>query len=380
MYTGTNYIEEIKARYNILDFVNDVGLKPNSSNFIYSIYKEEKTPSLKLYPKTNTFKCFATGSSGDVLKFYCDYYRVDIKQAIKELAEKLNIANQNYNKKKSVPFKTILPVKYELLKSEVEYFEERTGIIQYNNDIITAEAKELAFNDVLGQRRQKQIELFEGLYQFCNKKGLDSVIYDYLISGKRGLNEKTIKQFRLFTIHSVKETIEYLKDTFPREQIFLSGLFKNKFFLFTKHRLLIPYIENNKIVYLRGRYFYKGNYQTDKFKYTSVNNWSKTLSPKRFYNQDLLTKTKPFQDLIVCEGEFDCMIANQYGANAIGIAGTGNFPTDKISLLDKFNIYLAFDNDEAGAKAVKNISKLFNRPIKQIILKNHKDLTELFNE
>lgn len=374
-------IEEIKSRYNIIDLVHDIGLKPNSSNFIFSIYKEEKTPSLKLYPKTNTFKCFATGNGGDLIKFYCDYYRVDIKQAVKDLSEKLNIKKSNFNYKKESRFKTIVPpTKYELLKSEIEAFEERTEIIIYNNDFTIERAKDVAYSDILQQRKLKQIELFEGLYQFCNKSGLDELIYNYLISGERGLNEKTIQQFRLFSINSVKETIEFLKDTFTREQIFLSGLFKKRYFLFTRHRLVIPYIENNKITYLRARYFYKGHYYADKFKYTSPNNWSKTLSPKRFYNQDLLTNIKPFSNVIICEGEFDCMIANQFGANSIGIAGTGNFPKDKIHLLDKFNIYLAFDNDEAGKKAIDNISKFFNRPIKQILLKKHKDLTELLNE
>jgi len=378
MYSGINYIEEIKARYNILDLCNDIGLIPNNSNFILSIYKQEKTPSLKLYPKTNSYKCFATGNGGDLIKFYCDYYKIEVKQGIKELAEKLNISNQQSNSiNATAAFKTILPIKYELLKTELDFFNERTEIILYNNDISIEQAKEIAFTDIMQQRKLKQTNVYEGLYRFCNKDGLDELIYNYLISDKRGLNEGTINQFKLFSIKSVKQTIEFLKDSFTREELILSGLWKNKFFLFTKHRLVIPFIENDKITYLRARYFYQGNYQTDKFKYTSVNNWSKTLSPKRFFNQDLLIKTKSFNDIIICEGEFDCMIANQYRSKAIGIAGTGNFPKAQINLLDKFNIYLAFDNDEAGKKAILAISKLFNRPIKQIILKNHKDLTEL---
>ncbi|MEE9432211.1 MAG: CHC2 zinc finger domain-containing protein, partial [Melioribacteraceae bacterium] len=351
MYTGINFAKEIKARYNILDLCNDIGLKPNSSNFVLSIYKQEKTPSLKLYLKTNSYKCFATGNGGDLIKFYCDYYKIEVKQGIKELAEKLNISNdQTNNEKSAASFKTILPVKFEVLKSEREFFNERTEIIIYNNDVGIDEAEQISFADVLEQRKLKQTKVFEGLYQFCNKDGLDGLIFDYLISNKRGLNEETIKRFRLFSVQSVKQTIEFLKDSFTREEVTLSGLFKNKFFLFTKHRLVIPFIENDKITYLRARYFYKGIYQTDKFKYTSVNNWSKTLSPKRFFNSDLLKGIKPFDNLIITEGEFDCMVASKHGSNAIGVAGTGNFPKDKIQLLNQFNIYLAFDDDEAGKK------------------------------
>ena len=86
-----NLIEEIKSRINIVDLAIELGLQPTRKDFIFSIYRKEKNRSLKLYRKTNTFKCYATDHWGDVIDFYKDYYGIDVKQAVKELAEKLGL-------------------------------------------------------------------------------------------------------------------------------------------------------------------------------------------------------------------------------------------------------------------------------------------------
>ena len=44
-----NIIEEIKSRINIVDIATELGLQPTRKDFIYSVYKEEKNRSLKLY-------------------------------------------------------------------------------------------------------------------------------------------------------------------------------------------------------------------------------------------------------------------------------------------------------------------------------------------
>ncbi|MCF8356808.1 MAG: toprim domain-containing protein, partial [Melioribacteraceae bacterium] len=223
-------------------------------------------------------------------------------------------------------------------------------------------------------------KIYEAVYQFCKSKGIDENIYSYLTGTQRGLNDNSISEFKIFNIHSVKDTIDFLKDNFTKDEIRISGFFKNKYFLFTKHRLIIPYIENGKIVYLRGRYFYEGNFKPDNFgKYIGLNNWTLTLSPKRFYNVDILKKMRAFEDLIITEGEFDAIITNQTGLYAIGVPGVSNFPQNQINIIKYYNNYLAFDSDEAGQKAIDKISMLFDRPINVIKLKVHKDLTEYFN-
>ncbi|MCO6473155.1 MAG: toprim domain-containing protein [Melioribacteraceae bacterium] len=377
-------IIQIKNNVSILQVLSYLGLKPNGSNFINSIYKDEKTPSLKIYPETNTFFCFATDQGGDVIKFYSDYNRIDTKQTIKELSEIFSIKKYPYSNDLSVSGEAKSnrqpEQKYFLLQSEKELFDERAAIVEFDGNEDQQTAESLAFNQILENRKEIQSKIYEAVYKFSLSKGFDEAAYKYLTGKNRGLTEKSINDFRLFTINGVKEIIEFLKDNFSRDEIKISGFFKNKYFIFTKHRLIIPYIENGKIVYLRGRYFYKGNIEPENFgKYIGLNNWSLTLSPKRFYNSDLLKELIPYEDLIITEGEFDCIITNQIGYKAVGISGVSNFPEQKIKQVKNYNIHLAFDSDEAGQKAIKKISHLFDKPIKVIKLKVHKDLTELFN-
>lgn len=375
-----NAIEEIKYRGSIIDLVSYLGIKFEGSNVIRSIYKTDNNASLHLYPNTNSFYCFATNQGGDLIKFYQDFKGIDIREAVKDLSEWLNIGNiTTYRETKpKAEFKTIQNNEIDLLIWEREFFEERKYILEVETELNQDQIKSSIYQMILDQRKEIQSKIFESLYYFNKEKGLDELIYNYLIGSERGLCENTIEHFKLFSIHSIKENFEFLKDSFCKEDLIISGLFKNKYFLFSKHRLIIPYIEAGKITYLRGRYFYEGEFKPNNFgKYIGLNNWSNTLSPKRFFNIDILKDLKPNNDIVISEGEFDCMISNQNQISSLGIAGVSNFPKNQIHLLDKYNIYLAFDSDEAGEKAVIEISNYFNKPIKQIVLKNHKDLTEL---
>ncbi|MCX6152223.1 MAG: toprim domain-containing protein [Ignavibacteriales bacterium] len=377
-----NQIEEIKYRLTFLYLLDRLGIKIHTGNFIFSIYKTEKTPSLKIYPSSNSFYCYATNKGGDIITFYADYHNTDKKQAIKELASICGInSDQNIIHTKN-DFKKVPEAKenYKLLKSEKEFFEERASILECENQISRNDSEVLAIREILQKRKEIQKKVFTAIFNFSNTIGFEERAHKYLTSKERGLNEASIKHFKLFTIHSVKELIEYLKNNFSRDEIIISGLFSKKYFLFTKHRIIIPYIENNEIVYLRGRYFFEGQSKPEKIgKYIGCNNWSLALTPKRFYNIDLLSSIKPFESLVITEGEFDCIISQQNKINSIAIAGVSNFPKNQIDLLKNYDLYLALDNDEAGNKALEEISSLLNKPVKAIKLKIHKDLTELFS-
>jgi DNA primase len=62
-------ISEIKKRLNIETVLRHYNLEPGKHNQLCCPFHEDKTPSLTIYPKTNTFKCFGCGKSGDVIEF-----------------------------------------------------------------------------------------------------------------------------------------------------------------------------------------------------------------------------------------------------------------------------------------------------------------------
>lgn len=371
-------IDQIKNRVSIIDLLGRLGIKVNSSGFIKSIYKDEKTASMKIYPSTNSFYCFATNQGGDLIKFYADYYSIDLKTAIGELKDIAGLSDVETELK---PVKKPIEQKYNLLNSEKEIFEERAAVFEYENKLDRATAENYAFNSVLNYRKNIQINIYDSLYSYSNSLGFDDSVYEYLTGKSRGLNKKNIEKFKLFSVTDCSKTIQFLKDNFSRDELLISGLFKNKYFLFTKHRLIIPYIEAGKIVYLRARYFYQNNPKPiNTGKYIGLNNWSGTLTSKRFFNIDLLKSLVPFSDLIITEGEFDCILANQKGFDALGIAGVSSFPKDNINLIRNFNLYFLYDSDEAGQKAIFELSKIIDKPFNSIKLKNYKDFTEYCND
>lgn len=376
-----NVIEEIKRRIDIIDLVFELGLEPTRQNFIFSIYKDEKSRSLKLYPETNSFFCFATGRGGDVIDFYKDYYKIDVKETVKELAAKAGLdvnsnAGEKMKLKSKIKSKKQSEEKIKVLKIEKDYFEERAAVGEYMMGLNKNKAEIIAMEALMNDRKATQILIYESLEKFCF--GVDDEAFDYLLGKDRGLKPETIKKFRIFSIEDVKTTFEYLKDCFTDEELIISGLInKEGNFVFTYHKILIPYIENHKITYLRGRCI-----DTKKkfSKYIGLSNFAGNLSPKRFYNIGTLRNINPGDKLIVCEGEFDSMIMEQEGFNALGVPGVTNIPEKQIQLIKDFDLYVAFDNDDAGRDAMQRFVKLINKPIKAIKLKKHKDITELINE
>ena len=264
-------VEEIKGRIKILDLVYEIGLKVYRNNYIKSIYKDERTPSLKIYETTNTYKCYATGIQGDVIKFYMDYYRIDFKEALKELAEKAGIdygrckmddgkwkmssviGHQSIViKKQERKLKRRIERRVTILKSEKEYFDERAGIYEYMMGLNKNQSEIKAMEDLMNERKEKQVLIYESLEKYCY--GIDDEAFEYLIGKDRGLKPETIKRFRLFSIKDLCTTLEYLKECFSVDDLIIAGLLNKKGnFVFSYHKLIIPYIENNKITYLRGR-------------------------------------------------------------------------------------------------------------------------------
>src|SRR5690606_12164826 len=64
-------ISEIKAQLTIGQVLDHYGLEPNQNQMLCCPF-HDKTPSLQIYPKTNTFCCFSSNCSagtGDVIEF-----------------------------------------------------------------------------------------------------------------------------------------------------------------------------------------------------------------------------------------------------------------------------------------------------------------------
>ena len=75
-------IADIKTRLNILSVLDKYHLTPDKHHKICCPFHEEKTASLVIYPKTNTWFCFGCSKTGDVIQFIEFYEKCTKHEAI----------------------------------------------------------------------------------------------------------------------------------------------------------------------------------------------------------------------------------------------------------------------------------------------------------
>ena len=271
------------------------------------------------------------------------YSNVDLKVALKELSEHFNLVSSNNYKKSS-------------------------------SHILSSISK-----PVHSKKNTINTQIYSTLFNYC--RGLDKNSLSYLLSNKRNLSLSTIKRFGLFTIKDYKKTSTYLKNNFSIESLKNSGLLNDAGnLIFYRHRLIIPFFKNGKIVYLRGRYFYNNSSITSGCKYLGLN----SIKSKRIFNVDTLNNLKIHEDLYLTEGEFDCMVLSQEGFASVGILGVNNIDESIIKELIDYNVILCFDNDQAGLSSSMKIGQMFYDLGRCVRIKrlpsDKKDITEYFME
>lgn len=369
-------ITEIKSRLSLEQLLAYLDIPVSRSGFIKSIYKEEKTPSLKIDLVKNYYYDFSIGEGGDVIKFYKDYYRTDYKEAIKQLSSLAGISHAKH----------ITPSSPAPHLSEPEVLFHRSDFLpveleEFNCQIAEHGSEEIALKAVKALRIKLNTQVFHKFFEICLSADYDNAIYRYLMDD-RMINKQFIWKFKLFTIDNYFRVNDELKSAFSPERLHASGLVNdNNNLIFAKHRLIIPYLWDNKIVYLRGRWFDKDSHTPDGApKYIGLRNDSlKVNTPKRFFNAFQLKSMLKGERIFITEGEFDTIIAEQLGFASIAVPGVGNI-SPRIELLKNFRVVLCLDNDLAGKTATDKLIKIFiDNNIEYSLADLHdKDITEWY--
>jgi len=399
-----DYVAEIKNRLGIDFILQRIGLVKNKSGFVSSIYRPgaDRTPSMHIKSKQNTYFCYSTNQGGDIIQLWQDYYGIDFKQALKELCE---LAGIKYDAAigdtiKPTPrrfeqkFEDILnkPAIESMDPEELEdYYTNLGNALEYNNDemievkskrwFTIREIEEEILNGIRKDRMRRNVHVFSELYDYCRKEGFNNTATDYLTKVRK-LPEEILQRHMVFSIDNYNQVSNHMKKIFRLPQLKRSGLFNDKGNLvFFKHRIIIPYIWQGWIVYLRARYFDENNnHQCEGSKYIGLHNDGLGVNTaKRFYNDRCTEKMFQGEHLYITEGEFDAMALDSLGFNAIAIPGVGNLPrSSKFKKLLKFEIFLCSDNDVAGSELQKRligIFKGFNKPVTLKIIPN-KDIND----
>ena len=124
------------------------------------------------------------------------------------------------------------------------------------------------------------------------------------------------------------------------------------YFVFAKHRLLLPFYWKGEPVDVQGRDVEAAD-KGDRFRNTTGAN------PIPYNAADLLRARETGSPVFLCEGATDTLALAQSGRLVVGIVGTGGFKRAWLDAFEGLDVYLALDNDDPGRIAAKTITKAF---------------------
>ena len=164
-----------------------------------------------------------------------------------------------------------------------------------------------------------------------------------------------------------------MKQRFDNGVLEALGLLITGELAFKDHRLLFPFRLGGEVVFVQGR----NGSQNKNFRFFSPG------SPPCPYNADDLDLARQTGGpVFICEGATDTLTLVQSGRLAVGIVGTQGFKPAWAKSFAGLEVYLAFDGDEAGRKAARDVTKLFvaqGLPApKTIPLPDGQDVTDFF--
>lgn len=312
-------------------------------------FHEDDSPSLHVYPPPqNEFHCFGCNKHGDTINFYAEINGLDFKTALERLAY------------------TYIP-NYDV--SGMKAFKNQPKQIVYTK------------KDPAASYIYKEIhsDIYEDFQRFClNYKPTESTVKAANYLRNRGLDDWTIRHFKLFTIKNYHETNQFLKDKYNEADLISSGLMNEKGnLIFYVHPIIFPYYQKKRIIYLQGRTI--GEPKDGASKYQFLKGVQRPL-----FNQDILAITRTNSEVYITEGAIDCMTLFQQGMPAISLGSAKHFRKEWSKLFQRFNMVVWFDNDNAGQQGTIDLMEtLYLNGIsveRKYLPTGIKDINELFNK
>lgn len=341
MFYPEDLVEEIRQRNDIVDVVSEhVKLKRTGNNHMgLCPFHNEKSPSFSVSGQKQMYHCFGCGVGGNVFTFVMEYENYSFVEALKFLAERVNIT---------------LP--------EQEYSEE-------------AKKKADLKGQLLEINRQAAKYFF---YQLKSERG--TLAYEYLTNRK--LSDETISKFGLgYSNKFSNDLYQYLKQLGYSDEILKkSGLVSidetkgayDKFW----NRVMFPIMDvNNRVIGFGGRVLGEGEPKYLNSPETLLFDKSRNL-----YGLNV-ARTSRKHNILICEGYMDVIALHQAGfTNSVASLGTA-FTGLQANLLKRYTseVLLTYDSDGAGTKAALRaipILKEAGLSTKVINMKPYKDPDE----
>ncbi|MFZ1019711.1 MAG: DNA primase [Minisyncoccia bacterium] len=342
-------VAKIKDRLNIEEVVSSyIKLEKAGANLKARCpFHNEKTPSFFVSPERGSYYCFGCGASGDIFTFVEEFEGLDFKGALKLLADRAGVTLEVYSREQKEVKEEIQNEKerlYEVMEEATKYFENN---LQNNKEAL-----------------------------------------EYLKS--RGLNEKSIKDFRIgFAILDWRKLYDYLKaknlpagrQGFTDVEIEKAGLAKRPedktkaMYDRFRGRIMFPINDSSgRAIAFSGRLLEVGLSAEALAKAGAkyLNSPEMPIFSKHavLYGIDKAKDSIRKNNFsILVEGQMDLILSHQAGyKNTVATSGTAlsdatmskENVVSNLGLIRRLseNLVLAFDADKAGASATIRAGKI----------------------
>ncbi|HEY5563428.1 MAG TPA: DNA primase, partial [Clostridiaceae bacterium] len=283
-------IQRVRDSNDIVDIISEVvKLKRSGRNYVgLCPFHNEKTPSFSVVPEKQIYKCFGCGEGGNIFSFVMKTKKVNYVDAIKYLAEKVNIV-----------------------------VEEKDGLVKNANDKIykiNVEAARYFYSNLQNNKRAK----------------------DYLMNRK--MSETIIRKFGVgYSLDSWKSLYNYmLRKNYTELDMLNAGLIikneKGAVYDRFRNRIIFPVFDS------RGKVIGFGGRVLDESKPKYLNSPETSLFKKgiNLYGLNFVLKRGDIPYLLMVEGYMDCISLHQFGVDtAVASLGTA-LTVNQAKLIKKY--------------------------------------------
>ena len=313
MRYSDDVIENVRTSNDIVDVIGTyVRLKKKGANFFgLCPFHSEKTGSFSVSPAKQMFYCFGCHEGGNVISFIMKYENYSFGEALKYLADRVNIT---------------LP---------------ETGQTEEDRKEASLRAR------ILEANKETAVYYYKLMKTEAGRTGLDYF-------RKRGVEAETIKNFGLgFSGKGGSNVVNYLRSRgFDTDIIKEAGLcnISEKYGMSDRfwNRVMFPIMDiNNHVIGFGGRVLGDGEP-----KYLNSPETRVFDKGRNMYGLNTARHSKK-DYRIVCEGYMDVISLHQAGfTEAVASLGTA-FTSSHASLLYRYTkqVRLIYDSDSAGVKA-----------------------------
>ena len=123
-------IQAVKDRASVYDVISEyINLKKEGADYVgLCPFHNEKTPSFKVNPSGNFYKCFGCGVSGDAIDFIKEHKKITFIESVKLLAAKYNINVDEIMNESKKQYEKPVPRLEKLSPQIIERYEKKRHI------------------------------------------------------------------------------------------------------------------------------------------------------------------------------------------------------------------------------------------------------------